>query len=103
VTVEKTALLRANWRAKTRFVDGTLAPDFHCKLAAIDGMCLSEPTAPTLARIQISDSDGPLSQVDRPGDIVLVYDAVGGGGWKITFYPIGPDSKAAPWIGSFKC
>ncbi|KND59866.1 hypothetical protein BVER_04547 [Candidatus Burkholderia verschuerenii] len=103
VAVKKSALVRASWRAKTRVVDGILALDFHCKLAAIDGVRLSQPIAPTLARVQISDSDGPLSQVDSIGDVVFVCEALGGCGWKITFHPIGSDGKAARSIGSIKC
>jgi hypothetical protein len=102
-TVKKSALVRATWRAKTRIADGILAMDFLCKLAAIDGVRLSQPPAPSLARVQISNSDGDLSKVDSVGDIVFVCDALDGGGWKIVVHPIGSNGKISASIDSFKC
>ncbi|MDP9154665.1 MAG: hypothetical protein M3O74_10485 [Pseudomonadota bacterium] len=103
VTVKESALVRATWQAKTRVADGILALDFHCQLVAIEGVRLSQPTAPTLARVQISDSHSDLSKVDSVGEIVFVCDALSGGGWNIVVYPISPNGKTSASIGAFKC
>ncbi len=95
--------MRATWQAKTRVADGILAMDFLCKLAAIDGVRLSRPPAPSLARLQISDSDGDLSKVDCVGEVIFVCDALNGGGWKIVVHPIGSNGKISASMGSFKC
>ena len=102
-TVKKSALVRATWQAKTRVADSILALDFLCKLAAIDGVRLSQPPAPTLARVQISDSDGDLSKVDSVGEVVFVCDALSGGGWNIVVHPISPNGKTSASIGAFTC
>jgi len=101
--VEKSALVRADWRAKTRVVDGILAFDLHCELVAIDSARVLSPPSPSLARVQILTSDRPLSQLDSVGEILLSCEAWGGGRWKISVYPINPDEKIGASIGSFKC
>lgn len=100
-SARETALIRAEWRSKTRGDDGKVSMEFSCELAAIDGLRAKNPPRPSLASIGSIDANGAPSKLDAAPALCFLCRALPGGRWQFDAHPIDAAGKLGAILCSF--
>lgn len=97
----KSLLARAAWRSKT-FVSGMfVSMDFLCQLVAVDGARAENPTPPALVRLELIETESPLSRIDSFSAVCFSCSLSPSGSWQITAHSLDKEGKLGAVVGSF--